>query len=157
MLVTGLGAAGVAVTKILMEAGVRDIVGADSKGLVSTERPDYLDGSMNAVKRWYAEATNPDALTGAPADALEGADLFIGLSGARIFPAEELAQDERRRDGLRDGQPDARGLARGGRAATRASWPPGARTTPTRSTTSSASRASSAARSTSARRPSPRR
>ena len=90
VLVTGLGAAGVAVTKILMEAGVRDIVGADSKGLVSTERADYLDGSMNAVKRWYAQATNPDGLTGSPADALEGADLFIGLSGARIFPAEEL-------------------------------------------------------------------
>ena len=92
VLVTGLGAAGVAVTRILMEAGVRDIVGADSKGLVSTQRPDYLDGSMNAVKRWYAEATNPDALTGTPADALEGADLFIGLSGARIFPAAELAK-----------------------------------------------------------------
>jgi malate dehydrogenase (oxaloacetate-decarboxylating) len=90
VLVTGLGAAGVAVTKILMEAGVRDIVGADSKGLVSTARPDYADGTMNAVKRWYAESTNPDALTGAPAAALEGADLFIGLSGARIFPAEEL-------------------------------------------------------------------
>ena len=90
VLVTGLGAAGVAVTRILMEAGVRDIVGADSKGLVSTERPDYLDGSMNAIKRWYAQATNPDALTGAPADALEGTDLFIGLSGARIFPAGEL-------------------------------------------------------------------
>jgi malate dehydrogenase (oxaloacetate-decarboxylating) len=59
---------------------------------VSTQRADYLDGSMNAVKRWYAEATNPDALTGAPADALEGADLFIGLSGARIFPAAELAK-----------------------------------------------------------------
>jgi malate dehydrogenase (oxaloacetate-decarboxylating) len=90
VLVTGLGAAGVAVTKILMAAGVRHIVGADSKGLVSTERPDYVDGTMNAVKRWYAESTNPDALTGAPANALEGADLFIGLSGARIFPAEEL-------------------------------------------------------------------
>jgi malate dehydrogenase (oxaloacetate-decarboxylating) len=92
VLVTGLGAAGVAVTKILMEAGVRDIVGADSKGLVSTERADYVDGSMNAVKRWYAQSTNPDALTGAPANALEGADLFIGLSGARIFPAEELGK-----------------------------------------------------------------
>jgi malate dehydrogenase (oxaloacetate-decarboxylating) len=90
VLVTGLGAAGVAVTRILMEAGVRDIVGADSKGLVSTKRPDYVDGSMNAVKRWYAESTNPDALTGAPAIALERADLFIGLSGARIFPTEEL-------------------------------------------------------------------
>jgi malate dehydrogenase (oxaloacetate-decarboxylating) len=92
VLVTGLGAAGVAVTKILMAAGVTAIVGADSKGLVSTERGDYADGSMNAVKRWYAEHTNPDGLTGGPADALEGTDLFIGLSGARIFPAEELAK-----------------------------------------------------------------
>jgi malate dehydrogenase (oxaloacetate-decarboxylating) len=92
VLVTGLGAAGVAVTRILMEAGVTDILGADSKGLVSTGRPDYVDGSMNAVKRWYAEATNPAALTGAPVDALEGADLFIGLSGARIFSAEALAR-----------------------------------------------------------------
>jgi malate dehydrogenase (oxaloacetate-decarboxylating) len=92
VLVTGLGAAGVAVTKILMEAGVTQIVGADSKGLVSTQRFDYVDGSMNAVKRWYAEHTNPDGLTGTPADALEGTDLFIGLSGARIFPASELAK-----------------------------------------------------------------
>jgi malate dehydrogenase (oxaloacetate-decarboxylating) len=92
VLVTGLGAAGVAVTKILMQAGVTRIVGADSKGLVSTQRADYVDGSMNAVKRWYAEHTNPDGLTGAPAGALEGTDLFIGLSGARIFPAEELAK-----------------------------------------------------------------
>jgi malate dehydrogenase (oxaloacetate-decarboxylating) len=92
VLVTGLGAAGVAVTKILMEAGVSAIVGADSRGLVSTERADYLDASMNAIKRWYAEHTNPDRLSGQPAGALEGTDLFIGLSGARIFPASELAR-----------------------------------------------------------------
>jgi malate dehydrogenase (oxaloacetate-decarboxylating) len=71
---------------------VRDIVGADSKGLVSTARPDYADGTMNAIKRWYAEATNPEGLTGPPAGALDGRDLFIGLSGARIFPAEELGR-----------------------------------------------------------------
>jgi malate dehydrogenase (oxaloacetate-decarboxylating) len=92
VLVTGLGAAGVAVTKILMQAGVSDIVGADSKGLVGTDRADYVDGTMNAIKRWYAEQTNPEHLTGAPAAALEGRDLFIGLSGARIFPAQELAR-----------------------------------------------------------------
>src|ERR671931_1700896 len=91
VLVTGLGAAGVAVTKILMAAGVSWIVGADSKGIVSTQRADYVDGSMNAIKRWYAEHTNPDRLGGSPADALEGTDLFIGLSGARIFPASELS------------------------------------------------------------------
>ncbi|MCW3012888.1 MAG: NAD-dependent malic enzyme [Solirubrobacterales bacterium] len=90
VLVTGLGAAGVAVSKILMEAGVSYVVGADSKGLVSTRRPDYLDGKMNSSKRWYAEHTNPEQLVGTPADALPGMDLFIGLSGARIFPAEAL-------------------------------------------------------------------
>jgi malate dehydrogenase (oxaloacetate-decarboxylating) len=91
-LVTGLGAAGVAVSKILMEAGVSHVVGADSKGLVSTAREDYVSGAMNASKRWYAEHTNPEQLTGTPADALPGMDLFIGLSGARIFPAEALRQ-----------------------------------------------------------------
>jgi malate dehydrogenase (oxaloacetate-decarboxylating) len=95
VLVVGLGAAGVAVTKILMEAGVKRIVGADSKGLVSTERADYADGSMNAIKRWYAEHTNPDKLQGGPVEALDGTDLFIGLSGARIFPAEELRRMSR--------------------------------------------------------------
>ncbi len=90
VLVTGLGAAGVAVTKILMEAGVRHVVGADSRGIVSTSREDYLDGSMNSMKRWYAEHSNPDGITGSPADAMEGMDLFIGLSGAKIFPPETL-------------------------------------------------------------------
>ncbi len=47
MLVIGLGAAGVAVTKILLEAGVRHIVGADSRGALHIERADYLDGTMN--------------------------------------------------------------------------------------------------------------
>jgi len=92
VLVTGLGAAGVAVTKILMEAGVRHVIGADSRGVVSTKREDYLDGSMNSMKRWYAENSNPDGLTGTPADVIDGMDLFIGLSGARIFPPETLSR-----------------------------------------------------------------
>jgi len=92
VLVTGLGAAGVAVTKILVEAGVRNVIGADSKGLVSTERADYLDGSMNATKRWYAEMSNPNKIQGTPADAIDGMDLFIGLSGARVMPPEALAR-----------------------------------------------------------------
>ena len=92
VLVTGLGASGVAVTKILLAAGVRHIVGADSKGVVSTARADYADGSMNEVKRWYAEVSNPERISGTPADAIEGMDLFIGLSGARVMPAEALAK-----------------------------------------------------------------
>ena len=92
VLVIGLGAAGVAVTKILLAAGVQHVVGCDSRGALSTQRADYLDGSMNSVKRWYAEATNPDCRTGAPADVIDGMDLMIGLSGARVLPAESLAR-----------------------------------------------------------------
>src|SRR5690606_38401689 len=86
----GLGAAGIAVTKILMSAGVTNVIGCDSRGALSTTRADYLDGSMNAMKRWYAENSNPDHLLGGPADVLEGADLFIGLSGPDVIDAEDL-------------------------------------------------------------------
>jgi malate dehydrogenase (oxaloacetate-decarboxylating) len=92
VLVTGLGAAGIAVTRILLDAGVRHVVGADSRGVVSTERDDYADGTMPQSKRWYAEVSNPDHLSGRPADVIDGMDLFIGLSGARIMPAEALAR-----------------------------------------------------------------
>ena len=90
VLVTGLGAAGVAVTRILLDAGVRHVVGADSRGVVSTEREDYRDGSMNPAKRWYAEVSNPERLTGRPADVIDGMDLFVGLSGPGIISAEAL-------------------------------------------------------------------
>jgi malate dehydrogenase (oxaloacetate-decarboxylating) len=92
VLVVGLGAAGVAVTRILLEAGVRDVIGCDSRGALHTGRPDYLDGSMPAVKRWYAEMSNPEGRTGGPGDVIDGTDLFIGLSGARVMPAEALAR-----------------------------------------------------------------
>jgi malate dehydrogenase (oxaloacetate-decarboxylating) len=90
VLVIGLGAAGIAVTKIMREAGVRHIVGADSRGALHTQRSDYLDGSMNPVKRWFAQVTNPECRSGAPADVIEGADLLIGVSGARALPAQAL-------------------------------------------------------------------
>src|SRR4051794_32685694 len=92
VLVVGLGAAGVAVTKILLSAGVTDIIGCDSRGAVHTGREDYLDGSMHPVKRWYAETTNPERRSGRPADVIEGADLFVGLSGARVMPPEALGR-----------------------------------------------------------------
>jgi malate dehydrogenase (oxaloacetate-decarboxylating) len=91
-LVVGLGAAGVAVTKILMAAGVHDVIGCDSKGAVHTERADYLDGTMNPLKRWYAEHTNRDRRDGPPAEVIEGADLFVGLSGPGILPPEALGK-----------------------------------------------------------------
>jgi malate dehydrogenase (oxaloacetate-decarboxylating) len=95
VLVVGLGAAGIAVSKILLQAGVRRVVGCDSRGALHTERADYLDGSMPPLKRWFAEVTNPEKRTGGPADVIEGADLFIGLSGARVMPPEALAKMNR--------------------------------------------------------------
>jgi malate dehydrogenase (oxaloacetate-decarboxylating) len=92
VLIIGLGAAGIAVTRILLEAGVREIVGADSRGALHVQREDYLDGSMNDIKRWFSEVTNPEGRSGAPADVIEGADLLIGVSGARALPASALAR-----------------------------------------------------------------
>ncbi len=92
VLIIGLGAAGVAVAKILLAAGVRNIVGADSRGALHVGREDYLDGSMNDVKRWFAQVTNPDCRSGAPADVIDQTDLLIGVSGARALPVEALAR-----------------------------------------------------------------
>jgi malate dehydrogenase (oxaloacetate-decarboxylating) len=92
VLVIGLGAAGVAVTKIMLAAGVSHIIGADSQGALHVQREDYLNGSMTLIKRWYAESTNPECRAGKPADVIDGADLVIGLSGARVLPAEALGR-----------------------------------------------------------------
>jgi malate dehydrogenase (oxaloacetate-decarboxylating) len=93
--IVGLGAAGVAVTRILLAVGARQIICCDSRGAVSVARRDYVDGSMPAVKRAIAEATNPERRAGGPADVLDGADLLIGLSGARVLPASALGRMNR--------------------------------------------------------------
>jgi malate dehydrogenase (oxaloacetate-decarboxylating) len=92
VLIIGLGAAGIAVAKILLAAGVSKIVGADSRGVVHMRREDYLDGSMNKVKRWFAQGSNPDCRAGTPAEVIDGTDLLIGVSGARALPADALAR-----------------------------------------------------------------
>src|SRR6202790_4932194 len=90
VLIIGLGAAGIAVTKILLAAGVTRIVGADSRGALHVQRADYLDGSMHELKRWFAEVTNPECRTGTPAEVIDGEDLLIGVSGARALPVDAL-------------------------------------------------------------------
>src|SRR5215217_2008926 len=76
VLVVGLGAAGVAVSKMMIASGITQIVGCDRQGALSTARADYESGEMNAAKRWYAEATNPELIQGAPDDVIEGMDIF---------------------------------------------------------------------------------
>jgi malate dehydrogenase (oxaloacetate-decarboxylating) len=92
VLVVGLGAAGVAVTKMMLESGVSHVVGCDRRGALSAGRPDYQDGEMSPIKRWYAENSNPGRLEGQPADVIEGMDLFVGLSGPGIIGAKDLAK-----------------------------------------------------------------
>jgi malate dehydrogenase (oxaloacetate-decarboxylating) len=92
VVMVGLGAAGIAVTKMMLACGVTAIIGCDRRGALSTAREDYVAGEMSGIKRWFAENSNPDGLSGGPADVIEGADLFVGLSGARVMPAEALGR-----------------------------------------------------------------
>ena len=92
VLVVGLGAAGVAVTKMMLAIGVRHVIGCDRQGALSTEREDYASGEMNPTKRWYAENSNPEKLAGEPAEVIDGCDLFIGLSGPGIISADALGK-----------------------------------------------------------------
>ena len=72
-----------------MNAGItRRSSACDRYGAIHTGRADYGDGSMNAPKTWLAENTNAERRTGAPREVLEGADVFIGLSGPGIITAD---------------------------------------------------------------------
>jgi malate dehydrogenase (oxaloacetate-decarboxylating) len=95
VLMVGLGAAGIAVTKMMLAAGLTHIVGCDRAGALSTTREDYLSGEMTGIKKWYAENSNPDHLLGQPDDLLEGMDLFIGLSGPGVIQASSLGKMNR--------------------------------------------------------------
>ncbi len=77
--VSGAGAAGVAVTNMLLDSGIGDIAVADSRGLIGTDRTD-----LTPVKERLADSTNRGGLTGSIQDALVGADVFIGVSAGRV-------------------------------------------------------------------------
>jgi len=82
VVVSGAGAAGVACARILLGAGVRDIVVLDSRGVI--------DAARGGEKAALAAVSNPRAVTGGIAEALAGADVFVGLSGGTL-PEELLA------------------------------------------------------------------
>jgi malate dehydrogenase (oxaloacetate-decarboxylating) len=85
---SGVGAAGTATTKFLMSLGVKNIIGCDRAGALHRGR----ELSMNAVKEWYAQNTNPEGIRGTLEGALRGADVFIGLSGPGILPPAAIAK-----------------------------------------------------------------
>ncbi|MBI2462181.1 MAG: NAD-dependent malic enzyme [Candidatus Rokubacteria bacterium] len=86
VVVSGAGAGGIATAKILMAMGVRQIVGCDRAGILYRGRKE----NMNPMKVWFAEHTNPGQLKGGIGKALQGADLFIGLSGPGVVTAREI-------------------------------------------------------------------
>ncbi len=86
IVVSGAGAAGVAVTRLLQRAGVRDVVVCDSRGIISAARED-----LTGHKARLAASTNPRGLTGRIATALDGADVFVGVSGGTVPEAEVAA------------------------------------------------------------------
>ena len=88
VVVTGVGAAGTATIKILQASGVRDIVGVDEFGVIHRRRTQGMD----FMKRWVAGSTNPRRITGRLADAVKGADVFIGLSVPGILTVRDLEQ-----------------------------------------------------------------
>ncbi|NCA13032.1 MAG: NAD-dependent malic enzyme [Proteobacteria bacterium] len=87
VVVNGIGAAGVAIIKILLASGVTDIVGCDTRGAIHTGRTD----NMNPMKQWVADHTNAEHRHGTLAEMLVGADVFIGVSAPGVVSASDIA------------------------------------------------------------------
>ncbi|HEY0458913.1 MAG TPA: malic enzyme-like NAD(P)-binding protein [Pyrinomonadaceae bacterium] len=86
VVVNGVGAAGVACSKIVMAAGVKNIVGCDQSGAIYEGRAEH----MNWVKDWYARNTNPNKEKGSVHDVIKGADVFFGLSVPGVIDTTDL-------------------------------------------------------------------
>jgi malate dehydrogenase (oxaloacetate-decarboxylating) len=86
VIVNGVGAAGVACTKIIMAAGVQNIVGCDQTGALYRGRPE----NMNWMKDWYARNTNPQEEKGTVHEVIKGADVFLGLSVPGVIDVEDV-------------------------------------------------------------------
>jgi malate dehydrogenase (oxaloacetate-decarboxylating) len=85
VVVCGIGAAGVACSRILLEAGVKELIGVDKHGAIN--RDERYD---NEVWNEYASLTNPNNLKGSLSEVIKGADVFIGLSRPRLLKGEDV-------------------------------------------------------------------
>jgi malate dehydrogenase (oxaloacetate-decarboxylating) len=87
VVITGVGAAGIATTKILLAAGVENIIGVDRHGALWRG-----DTALTAMKAEYADFTNPNLEHGSADDVLAGADVYIGLSAPGAVSAEGISR-----------------------------------------------------------------
>ena len=85
VVISGTGAAGLAVAKMLHDAAVGEIVGVDRAGAIHRGRND-----LNDAKQWLVHHTNPDGKAGSLSDVLTGADVFIGLSAPGLLSADDV-------------------------------------------------------------------
>jgi len=85
VVISGMGAAGLAIGKILRDAGVGDMIGVDRLGAIHRGR----DG-LNFAKEWFAEHTNHERRAGSLRDVMAGADIFIGVSAPDLIDAADL-------------------------------------------------------------------
>ena len=85
VVMAGVGAAGVAITKILLQAGVPNVIGVDRKGAIYEGRAD-----LDASKQWFAENTNPEMRRGSLHEVMPGADVFVGVSGPGLLKRDDL-------------------------------------------------------------------
>lgn len=87
IVLSGVGAAGNAIAKLLMAHGATDIVGYGRTGALSAADTE----GMNEHRKWLAENTNPRQVTGSLKEGLKGADVFIGVSSGNLLEPEDLA------------------------------------------------------------------
>ena len=85
VVIMGAGAAGVAIAKILSNAGVPDVIVADRRGAIYQGRADDT-----GMKAWLGENTNPYKLKGSVSDAMVGADVFVGVSGPELITRHDV-------------------------------------------------------------------
>ncbi|CCH77800.1 NAD-dependent malic enzyme (NAD-dependent malic enzyme (conversion of malate into pyruvate)) [Nostocoides japonicum T1-X7] len=90
IVMSGAGAAGTAILKLLLLAGARDVVVSDADGIVTPTRPDIASGE-NPSLMWSATHTNPREVSGTLRDALVGADVFVGVSAPNILTGDDIA------------------------------------------------------------------
>ncbi|MYH77306.1 MAG: NAD-dependent malic enzyme [Acidimicrobiaceae bacterium] len=85
VVISGTGAAGLAVAKMLHDAGVGEIVGVDRAGAIHAGRSD-----LNDAKQWFVHHSNPDGRAGSLSEVIRGADVFVGLSAPGLLSAEDV-------------------------------------------------------------------
>jgi malate dehydrogenase (oxaloacetate-decarboxylating) len=85
VVVNGVGAAGTAITRMILSGGVRNVIGCDLEGAIHKDSP-----ANSEMRRWYADHTNPNGEKGSVHEVIAGADVFVGVSVGGIISPEDI-------------------------------------------------------------------